>query len=225
MPYLLSYFPCTFGRQLENILLDPFPVLGTAARVANVQKQIFENLTEMIVFGPSHTHNLHTFEIGINCTDVNAQDEDGFTLLMLAIIDPHPLYVKLLLAKKSLEVNLANNDGHSALAFLSAHTTFSDRMVHHFLERQAAFNDVDFSNVNDDVPLLLNAIQLNRLHYADILLDCSSYHPSPAELATARDILTQGSANKETLLYKIKIKEQLSYRGAEQATANVHWSS
>ena len=32
--HLFSYFPCTFGRQLENILLDPVPVLGTAARVA-----------------------------------------------------------------------------------------------------------------------------------------------------------------------------------------------
>ena len=96
-------------------------------------------------------------------------------------------------------------------------------MVHHFLERQAAFNDVDFSNVDDDVPLLLNAIQLNRLHYADILLDCSSYHPSPAELATARDILTQGSANKETLLYKIKIKEERTKEDTHRYEAPELW--
>ena len=113
--------------------------------------------------------------------------------------------------KKHVFVVHPNEYGFSALDFLPHSPLTSDQqlvMVHHFLERQAAFNDVDFSNVDDDVPLLLNAIQLNRLHYADILLDCSSYHPSPAELATARDILTQGSANKETLLYKIKIKEE-----------------
>ena len=154
---------------------------------------------------------LYSFEIGINCIDVNEMYDHGYTLLMLAVIEFHPLYAMLLLAKESLEVNKVHEYGFSALDFLPHSPLTSDQqlvMVHHFLERQAAFNDVDFSNVDDDVPLLLNAIQLNRLHYADILLDCSSYHPSPAELATARDILTQGSANKETLLYKIKIKEE-----------------
>ena len=194
--YLLSYFPCTFGRQLENILLDPFPVLGTAARVATVQKEIFEMLKEMIVFGSPHT--LHTFEIGINCTDVNAQDEDGFTLLMLAVLTNQPLYAKLLLAKESLEVNQVNREHYSALHFLSPYST---ALVNNFLERQAVFHDVDFNHINEDVSLLVKTIQANRLDYAGVLLDCSSYHPSPTELVTARDILTLG---KRVLLFQSK---------------------
>ena len=176
---------------------------------------------------------LATFEIGISCIDINATDEDGFTLLMLATIDPYPLYVKLLLAKESLEVNLANNDGHSALAFLSAHTPFSDRLVHHFLERQAAFKDVDFSNIDDDIPLLLNTIQENRLDYAGLLLDCSTYHASPSELVTVRDILVLGkrvllfnpkedSADKKMgllkLLHKVETKERHEERRRQGAT-------
>ena len=144
---------------------------------------------------------------------------------MLAVINFHPLYAKLLLAKESLEVNQVNPDNFSALDFLPNSPAISDQLVlvNHFLERQAAFHDVDFSNIDDDVPLLLNTIQENRLDYAGMLLDCKSYHPPTSELATARDILTLGKRvllfhpkedsadKKETLLkllYKVEMKEE-----------------
>ena len=81
---LFSYFPRTFGKQVENILSDPLPILGTAARVKAVKKEIFLMLKEMIVLEslssqPFKDH-VHTFEIGLNCIDVNAQDDDGNTL-------------------------------------------------------------------------------------------------------------------------------------------------
>ena len=131
---------------------------------------------------------------------------------MLAVINFHPL-----------EVNRVNYNDLSALDFLPNSPAISDQLVlvNHFLERQAAFHDVDFSNIDDDVPLLLNTIQENRMDYAGMLLDCKSYHPSTSELATARDILTLGKRvllfhpkedsadKKETLLkllYKVKVK-------------------
>ena len=204
---LFSYFPRTFGKQLEHILLDPIPVLGTEARVETVKKEIFAMLREMIEADSRRrccqALKLHTFEIGINCIDVNARDSYGYTLLMLAV----------------------NYNDLSALDFLPNSPAISDQLVlvNHFLERQAAFHDVDFSNIDDDVPLLLNTIQENRLDYAGMLLDCKSYHPSTSELATARDILTLGKRvllfhpkedsadKKETLLkllYKVEMKEE-----------------
>ena len=227
---LFGYFPRTFGKQLEHILLDPIPVLGTAARVETVKKEIFAMLRLMIAADSRgrccQALKLHTFEIGINCIDVNARDSNGYTLLMLAVINFHPLYAKLLLlAKESLEVNKVNYNDLSALDFLPNSPAISDQLVlvNHFLERQAAFHDVDFSNIDDDVPLLLNTIQENRLDYAGMLLDCRSYHPPTSELATARDILTLGKRvllfhpkedsadKKETLLkllYKVEMKEE-----------------
>merc|ERR1719370_860850 len=35
---LFRNFPWTFGKQLEDILLDPLPILGTVARVESVKK-------------------------------------------------------------------------------------------------------------------------------------------------------------------------------------------
>jgi len=231
---LFSCFPHTFGKQLESILNDPLPVLGTAARVEAVKKSIFAMLTLMIQSdSPSLPKplKLDSFEIGINCIDVNETDHDGNTLLMMAVIESRPLYAKLLLAKESLKVNKVNYDGFSALDFLPNSPAISDQlvMVDHFLERQAAFNDVDFSNIDDDMPILANTIQENKLDYADILLDCSSYHPSPLELATARDILTlgkrvllfypkEGSADKKKTLLKLLYKVEMKEKGTKDVT-------
>ena len=235
---LFGYFPRTFGKQLEHILLDPIPVLGTAARVETVKKEIFAMLRLMIAADSRgrccQALKLHTFEIGINCIDVNARDSDGYTLLMLAVINFHPLYAKLLLlAKESLEVNQVNPDNFSALDFLPNSPAISDQLVlvNHFLERQAAFHDVDFSNIDDDVPLLLNTIQENRLDYAGMLLDCKSYHPSTSELATARDILTLGkrvllfhpkedSADKKETLLKLLDKVEMKEERTEEVTVS-----
>jgi len=233
---LFSCFPHTFGKQLEDILIDPLPVLGTAERVATVKRRIFVMLRSMIEAGRGSCSlpqplKLDTFEIGINCINVNEMDHNGNTLLMLAVIESRPLYAKLLLAKESLKVNLVNCNGLSALDFLPVSPTLSDQliMVHNFLERQAAFNDVDFSNIDDDVPLLLNTIHENRLDYAGVLLDCRSYHPSPSELTTARDILNLGkrvllfypeeeSADKKKSLLKLLYKVEMKEEGTKEVT-------
>ena len=114
------------------------------------------------------------------------------------------------------------------LDFLPNTPATSDQLVlaHHFLERQAAFHDVDFSNIDDDVPLLLNTIQENRLDYAGMLLDCGSYHPSTSELAAVRDILTLGkrvllfnpkedSAGKKEALLKLLYKVEMKREGSK----------
>ena len=95
-------------------------------------------------------------------------------------------------------MNQVNREHYSALHFLSPYST---ALVNNFLERQAVFHDVDFNHINEDVSLLVKTIQANRLDYAGVLLDCSSYHPSLTELVTARDILTLG---KRVLLFQSK---------------------
>ena len=221
---LLSEFPRTFGRQLEDILLDPLPILGTVARVEAVKKEIFLMLKEMIVliFLRGH-YPISAFEIGIKCIDVNATDGDGFTLLMLAVVHACPHFVRLLLAKKSLEVNLTNNDGRSALDLLDTNCATSDQLVKLFLERQAAFKDVDFSKM--EMSLLVKSLIMDSFDLANSLLDSSSYHASPSELTTARGILaaamrallfhhTEDSVSAEKkksllkLLYKVETKER-----------------
>ena len=83
---LLLNFPCTFGKQLEDIFLDPLPIFGTLARLEAVMKEIFSMLKEMIVYNYAAWHNnTSTFEVGINCIGINATDDNGFTLLMLAV--------------------------------------------------------------------------------------------------------------------------------------------
>ena len=84
---LFSDFPRTFGKQLENILIDPLPILGTETQVEAVRSEIFSMLKEMIILqSSSRPTKFCTFEIGINCINVNAMDDDGFTLLMMAVI-------------------------------------------------------------------------------------------------------------------------------------------
>merc|ERR1719341_40404 len=128
------------------------------------------------------------------------------------------------MAKKSLKVNLTN-DGYSALDILDTNNASCDKLVHCFLERQAVFKDVDFSKIK--MPLLLTTLNMNRLDLASSLLDCSSYHASPSELATARLILAQGkrvllfhpkedSADKKKMLLKLLYK--VKTRRGQKAT-------
>ena len=221
---LLSEFPRTFGKQLEYILFDALPLLGTVARVEAVKKEIFLMLREMIVFTFLGRHNpISVFEIGIKWIDVNATDDNGFTLLMLAVVHACPHFVRLLLAKKSLEVNLTNKDGRSALDLLDTNCATSDQLVKLFLERQAAFKDVDFSKM--EMSLLVKSLIMDSFDLANSLLDSSSYHASPSELTTARGILaaamrallfhhTEDSVSAEKkksllkLLYKVETKER-----------------
>jgi len=220
---LFSDFPRTFGKQLENILIDPLPILGTETQVEAVRSEIFSMLKEMIILqSSSRPTKFCTFEIGINCINVNAMDDDGFTLLMMAVISARLIYVKLLLAKKSLEVNLTNQEGCSALNFLDTYCFTADQLLTLFLERQAVFKDVDFSEVQ--MPLLLKTLDMDRFDLASSLLDCSTYHATPEELSTARGILAKELSPmgrrpwaSEYLLHKIEMKERQEEKRSQEA--------
>jgi len=214
---LLSHFPTTFGAHLQNFL--QVGILGTTAREEAVKVQIFSMLVNMIVQYSRQPIKVDTFEIGINCIDINETDSDGSNLLMMAVMSVCPLYVKLLMTKKSLKVNLTNSDGYSALDLLNTNTASYDQLMNCFLERHAVFKDVNFSKTK--MPLLLKTLNMKRLDLASSLLDCSSYHASSSELTTARLILAQGkrvlqfhpkedSTDEKKmllkLLYKVKVK-------------------
>ena len=192
-------------KQLESILLfASLPILGTARRVDAVKKEVFLILREMIQ-SPPRSFKPDIIGTGINCINTNAKDDDGFTLLMLAVEARLPPAACLLLVQKSLDVNMTNNDDLSALDLLMCHwtnncaTDISYQLLVLFLERQAAFKDVNFGIVK--IPLLVKTLEENRLNLASSLLDCTSYHASPSELTTARGMLTLG---KRLLLFHPK---------------------
>jgi len=189
-PLFVNFFQ--FRKQLESILhIAPLPILGTARRVDAVKQEVFSLLKEMI---QSRSFKPDIFRTGISCINVNARDDDGFTLLMLAVEARLPPAACLLLVQKSLDVNMTNNDDLSALDLLMCHWTYSCatdasyQLLVLFLERQATFKDVNFGIVK--TPLLVKTLEENRLNLASSLLDCTSYHASPSELSTARGMLT-----------------------------------
>ena len=208
-------------RTGRSNVVEPLRHIPTFA----VKEQVFLMLVSMIEQSSRQPIKLDTFEMGINCIDVNVTGFIGFTLLMMAVMRARPLYVKLLMAKKSLKVNLTNADGYSALDYLNTNNASYGQLVNCFLERQAVFKDVDFSKIK--MPLLLTTLNMNRLDLASSLLDCSSYHASPSELATARLILAQGkrvllfhpkedSADKKKMLLKLLYK--VKTRRGQKAT-------
>ena len=183
---------------LENILL-PCPIasqfsLDSAEQVEAVKKEVFLALKEMIQSG-HRSFKPDIFTIGINCINLNEKDDDGTTLLMTAVKSVFLPAVKLLLKQETLDVNKLSNRGFSALDFARGlsrgnQTNLLSAVANLFIEREAVFKDVNFGNVK--VHLLVQALKENRLDLASSLLDCSTYHPSPTEWATARNMLRVG---------------------------------
>ena len=183
---------------LENILL-PCPIasqfsLDSTEQVEAVRKEIFLALKEMIQSG-CRSFKPDIFTIGINCININEKDDDGTTLLMTAVKSVFLPAVKLLLKQETLDVNKLSNRGFSALDFARGLsrgnlTNLLSAVANLFIEREAVFKDVNFGNVK--VHLLVQALKENRLDLASSLLDCSTYHPSPTEWATARNMLRVG---------------------------------
>ena len=183
---------------LENILL-PCSIasqfsLDSAEQVEAVRKEIFLALKEMIQSG-CRSFKPDIFTIGINCINLNEKDDDGTTLLMTAVKSVFLPAVKLLLKQETLDVNKLSNRGFSALDFARGFsrgnlTNLLSAVANLFIEREAVFKDVNFGNVK--VHLLVQALKENRLDLASSLLDCSTYHPSPTEWATARNMLRVG---------------------------------
>ena len=208
-------------------------LLGSAEQVEAVRKEIFLVLKGMIQSG-HRSFKPDIFKIGINCINLNEKDGNGYTLLMIAVKSAFLPAVKLLLAKETLHVNRLSDRGLSALNLLFIGLDFllgdpsnvwSD-MVNLFLEREAVAKDVkkdvDFGHIK--VQLLVHALEENLLYLASSLLDSSTYHSSPSEMATARDMLLVGkrvllarhhkedSAEKKvtmlTLLHKLEMKKR-----------------
>ena len=207
---------------VENLLHTPLlnpGSLGSADRVEAVKKEILRVVRGMIKFGCSRSFKPDIFEIGIGCIDVNVTDSNNSTLLMLAVKSAFFAVkssvkstflpaIKMLLAEETLQVNSVNKFGISALDMVN-----TDDIVIPFLERQAVFKDVNLRKIK--MPLLVSALKESRLDLASSLLDDSSgtYHPSPSELATARDklvVVLHYASEKRTLLkllHKLEVKQ------------------
>ena len=130
-----------------------------------------------------------------------------------------------LLSLPTIDVNMRNNYGDSALDMLPFSTQDGwSAVLKLFLERDAIFKDVDFRHVT--VPLLAISLAQNRLDVVDSLLD-SSYHPSTSEIAVAKDMLAVSkrvlafghkklSADMKPTLLKLLYKLELRVRSDEK---------
>ena len=173
---LFSNFPSIFKYQLfENV-----------RKIEAVKKEIFTAMRNMIMSSCRSCFD-QICEVGVKCVNINKRDEYGFTLLMIAVDFACLPAVRFLLNQKTLDVNIFNHEGYRAIDLIPCHE--EEKIVHLFLERQAACKDVDFKNV--ELPLL--TISLGAQKFDDdlicSLLDNPSYTPSASELSTARDIL------------------------------------
>ena len=173
---LFSNFPSIFKSQLfENV-----------RKIEAVKREIFTAMRNMIKSSCRSCLD-QICEVGVKCVNINKRDEYGFTLLMIAVDFACLPAVRFLLNQKTLDVNIFNHEGYRAIDLIPCHE--EEKIVHLFLERQAACKDVDFKNV--ELPLL--TISLGAQKFDDdlicSLLDNPSYTPSASELSTARDIL------------------------------------
>ena len=173
---LFSNFPSIFKYQLfENV-----------RKIEAVKKEIFTAMRNMIMSSCRSCFD-QICEVGVKCVNINKRDEYGFTLLMIAVDFACLPAVRFLLNQKTLDVNIFNHEGYRAIDLIPCHE--EEKIVHLFLERQAACKDVDFKNV--ELPLL--TISLGAQKFDDdlicSLLDSPSYTPSASELSNARDIL------------------------------------
>ena len=173
---LFSNFPSIFKSQLfENV-----------RKIEAVKREIFTAMRNMIKSSCRSCLD-QICEVGVKCVNINKRDEYGFTLLMIAVDYACLPAVRFLLNQKTLDVNIFNHEGYRAIDLIPCHE--EEKIVHLFLERQAACKDVDFKNV--ELPLL--TISLGAQKFDDdlicSLLDNPSYTPSASELSTARDIL------------------------------------
>ena len=173
---LFSSFPTIFKSQLfENV-----------RKIEAVKKEIFTAMRNMIKSSCRSCFD-QICEVGIKCVNINKRDEYGFTLLMIAVDFACLPAVRFLLNQKTLDVNIFNHEGYRAIDLIPCHE--EEKIVHLFLERQAACKDVDFKNV--ELPLLTISLGAQKFDEDLIcsLLDSPSYTPSASELSTARDIL------------------------------------
>ena len=173
--------------------------------------------------------NPDVFANAINCICVNGQDDHGNTLLMYAVKYSFIPAAGYLLSLPTIDVNMRNNYGDSALDLHSFPTQPTLQvpwfaMLELFLERDAVFKDVDFRHVR--MPLLAISLAQNRLDVVDSLLD-SSYHPSTSEIAVAKDMLAVSkrvlafghkelSADMKPTLLKLLYKLELKLRSDER---------
>ena len=229
---VFSNFPI-FGKNLGNILTNPIPSLGSKERAETVKEEIFKMLKEIIImhdcksYFPSFKPDV--FATAINCICVNGKDDHGNTLLMYAVKWDFIPAAGFLLSLPTIDVNMRNNYGDSALDLHSFPTQPMlqvpwSAMLELFLERDAVFKDVDFRHVR--MPLLAISLAQNRLDVVDSLLD-SSYHPSTSEIAVAKDMLAVSkrvlafghkglSADMKPTLLKLLYKLELRLRSDER---------
>ena len=138
---------------LKPLLTYPIPSLGSKERAEEVKKEIFQMLKEMILGHDPNDPPFKTdvFASAINCICVNGKDEQGNTLLMYAVIYSCLPAAGFLLLLPTLDVNMRNNRGNSALNLLSLSTqpmlkVPGSAVLELFVERSVTNSPVVFIN-------------------------------------------------------------------------------
>ena len=161
------------------------------------------------------------FMVGLGCIDVNQQGEEGNTLLIQAVKVNCLVAVKAILQVGGLDVNHMNKAGQSALDFIDIPllkeqdrvnpcfqpvmnsvtmkplSTVADktcsidlRVMFLFQARQQHHKDIDFNFT--EKPLLVRALEQDKLDLARFLLTDCNYKVTAGEMEVARRLLGEG---------------------------------
>ncbi len=87
--------------------------------------------------------------------DINTADKNGYTALMLALMNDNPEVVKLLI-EKGADVNARSNTGYTALMFVSSKGNMAATKL---LIKKGA--DVNSKNSDGETPLMLTSLHGN----------------------------------------------------------------
>ena len=159
--------------------------------------------------------------IGLDCIDVNHQDEDGDTLLMQATRVNCLVAIKAILQVGGLDVNLMNKAGQSALDFVNIPrlkeqdslnpyfkpvmnsltmkplSTVTDKSLSIDLRMMLLFHERQQQHKDIDFnftkkPLLVRALEQDKLDLVRFLLTDCCYKVTTGEMEVARRLLGEG---------------------------------
>ena len=191
------------GREDIYRLLEQFNVLNTTQKEKEEDQQLQHSsgyLTIPIIEA-AKIGNIEVVKLQLKeHVNVNIQDEDGVTALMLASLNGHTQVVELLL-KENADVNIQKENGRTALmlASLNGHT----KVVELLLKENA---DVNIQN-KEGVTALMAASQNGHTQIVELLLKENADVNIQKE--DGRTALMLASLNGHTQVVKLLLKENV----------------
>lgn len=145
---------------------------------------------------------------GKKITDINVQDENGYTLLMSALItsEPSEEYIKYLV-KSGMNLELKNNDGETAFLVAAGNNKYSITTIKTFLTAGA---NVNAKNSNGQTVLMAYVMRFQGHESPFItyksLYDCSEI--IKLLIAADADINAQDKDGKTALMYAFELESE-----------------